>query len=56
MKIVVEPSGAVSLAGLLSSKIDCKGKKIGIIISGGNVDLSSFFKILENQVRNGLKY
>jgi threonine dehydratase len=39
MKLVVEPSGAVSLAAILKNKEVFKGKKIGIIISGGNVDL-----------------
>ena len=39
MKIVVEPSSAVALAALESEKSKHKGKKIGIIISGGNVDL-----------------
>jgi len=39
MKIVVEPSGAVSLAAVLKNKALFEGKKVGIIISGGNVDL-----------------
>jgi len=39
MKIVIEPSAAVPFGVLLESKIDLKGKRIGIIISGGNVDL-----------------
>ena len=39
MKIVVEPSGAVPLAAVLKRKEDFQGKKVGIIISGGNVDL-----------------
>ena len=39
MKIVVEPSGAVPVAGLLNGKIETKGKKIGVILSGGNADL-----------------
>jgi len=39
MKIVIEPSAAVPFGALLESKIDLKGKRIGIIISGGNVDL-----------------
>jgi threonine dehydratase len=43
MKIVVEPSGAVSLAGVLEKKGDIKGKNIGVILSGGNVDLEDFF-------------
>jgi len=41
MKIVVEPSSAVPLAAMLENKEIFKGKKIGIIISGGNVDLSN---------------
>jgi len=40
MKIVVEPSGAVPLAGILEKKTDVKGKRIGLILSGGNLDLS----------------
>jgi threonine dehydratase len=39
MKIIIEPSGAVPLATLLRNKEYFKGKKVGIIISGGNVDL-----------------
>lgn len=39
MKIIVEPSSAVALAALLREKERFKNKKIGIIISGGNVDL-----------------
>jgi threonine dehydratase len=39
MKIVVEPSSAVPLAALLDGKVDVKGKKAGIILTGGNVDL-----------------
>ena len=41
-KLVVEPSGAVPLGVLLEQKIDLCGKKVGIILSGGNVDLSRF--------------
>lgn len=39
MKLVVEPSGAVSVAAVLKQKDFFAGKKVGIIISGGNVDL-----------------
>ncbi|SDE10211.1 threonine dehydratase [Dyadobacter soli] len=39
MKIVVEPSGAVSTAAVLKNGAVFSGKKVGIIISGGNVDL-----------------
>jgi threonine dehydratase len=39
MKIVIEPSCAVPLAVLLKHKEQFKGQKVGIILSGGNVDL-----------------
>jgi len=41
MKIVVEPSAAVVLAAILEDKVEVKGKTIGLIISGGNVDLDN---------------
>lgn len=41
MKIVIEPSSAVPLAAILENKIESKGKRIGIILSGGNVDLEN---------------
>jgi len=41
LKIVIEPSCAVPFAALLKQKEYFKNKKIGIIISGGNVDLSN---------------
>jgi threonine dehydratase len=40
MKIIIEPSSAVTLGMILEKKIDLTGQKIGIIISGGNVDLN----------------
>jgi threonine dehydratase len=40
LKIVVEPSCAVPLAAVLRNKIRFEGKEVGIILSGGNVDLS----------------
>ena len=39
MKIIIEPSSAVPLAAILENKVDVKGKKVGIILSGGNVDM-----------------
>lgn len=39
MKIIIEPSSAVPVAAILENKVDVKGKKVGIILSGGNVDL-----------------
>ncbi|MEO1998231.1 MAG: pyridoxal-phosphate dependent enzyme [Planctomycetaceae bacterium] len=40
MKLVIEPSAAVPLAALLASDLDVSGRKVGIILSGGNLDLS----------------
>ncbi len=41
MKIVVEPSSAVAFAGLLKDKDEIQGKSVGVIVSGGNVDLGT---------------
>lgn len=41
MKIVVEPSGAVALAAVLKEKTALAGKRVGVILSGGNVDLKA---------------
>jgi threonine dehydratase len=41
MKIIVEPSAAVPLGALLTKPIDLSGKRIGVILSGGNVDLAN---------------
>ncbi len=40
MKIIVEPSSSVTLAAVLKSKQKFENKKVGLLISGGNVDLS----------------
>ena len=41
MKIIVEPSCAITLAAILKNKRIFQGKKVGLIISGGNVDLKN---------------
>ncbi len=51
MKIIIEPSSAVPFGALLSGNLAIAGKKVGIILSGGNVDLSIFFELLAQQVR-----
>lgn len=40
MKIIVEPSSAITLGLILEGKINLKGRRTGLIISGGNVDLT----------------
>ena len=39
MKVVVEPTGALAAAALLEGKVDAKGKRVGVVLSGGNVDV-----------------
>ena len=46
MKIVIEPSSAVAVAPLLTGSVTAARKRIGVILSGGNVDLTQFFKLL----------
>ena len=46
MKMVVEPSGALAMAAALTRKAPVKGKRVGIIISGGNTDLASFARMI----------
>lgn len=43
LKLVIEPSSAVAVAPLLTGRVDVRGKRVGVIISGGNVDLAPFF-------------
>jgi threonine dehydratase len=56
MKIVVEPSGAVPLAGLIKlaeseKKDEIRNKRIGLILSGGNIDLTEFFSTLSLSIQ-----
>jgi len=45
MKLVVEPTGALATAGVLSGRLDARGARVGIILSGGNVDLRAAAKL-----------
>ena len=46
LKLVVEPGGAVCLAALLAGKLDAKGRVVGAVLSGGNVDPGVFTRAL----------
>ena len=46
MKMIVEPTGCLSLAGAKASGVDFKGARVGIVISGGNVDLARFAQLV----------
>jgi threonine dehydratase len=45
LNVVVEPSGASALAAVLSGAIDVTGQRVGITLSGGNVDLNRFLAL-----------
>jgi threonine dehydratase len=49
LKIIVEPSGVVPFAAVLKDKDKFKGKRVGIIISGGNVDLERALKLFTSK-------
>ncbi|HVW70971.1 MAG TPA: pyridoxal-phosphate dependent enzyme [Steroidobacteraceae bacterium] len=42
LKIIVEPSGAVPYAAIASDKLAAQGKKVGVVLSGGNLDLDHY--------------
>jgi threonine dehydratase len=46
LKLVIEPGGAVALAALLAGRFDARGKIVGAILSGGNVDPALFARAL----------
>ncbi len=46
MKIIVEPTGCLGLAGALHGGLPLRGKRVGVIVSGGNVDLQRFGQLL----------
>ncbi|MBE6043425.1 threonine ammonia-lyase [Clostridium thermopalmarium] len=49
-KLISEGSGAVPLAALLANKIKVDGKKIALLISGGNVDMAMILKIINREL------
>lgn len=51
MKIIIEPSAAVALAVVIENKSFFANKKVGIILSGGNVDFNEFFTIFGARIK-----
>jgi len=47
MKLVVEPTGCLAAAAVLQGAIDLRGQRVGVIVSGGNVDLARFAALLQ---------
>lgn len=52
VKLVTEPSGASALAALLSRVIDGRDKRVGVIISGGNIGIEGFCQIINQRDAN----
>ncbi len=46
MKMLVEPTGCLGAAAAFSGRVDVAGKKVGIVLSGGNVDLARFAELV----------
>lgn len=46
LKLVIEPSGAAAIAALLNDRVPHRGKRVGVIISGGNIDARRFYAIV----------
>jgi threonine dehydratase len=47
MKMIVEPTGVLGLAAALANQVDVAGRRVGIILSGGNVDLIEALSLFE---------
>jgi threonine dehydratase len=52
LKLVVEPSGATALAALLFRRVDIQGDRVGVVLSGGNVDPATFAASITAQVQD----
>jgi threonine dehydratase len=50
IKILIEPSSAVAVAPLLNGTIGANGRKVGVILSGGNVDLEPMFQEMKSKL------
>jgi len=51
MKLVVEPSGAVCIAALLTGSVEVGGARVGVVISGGNIDVARFVELTADASR-----
>jgi threonine dehydratase len=47
MKMFVEPTGCLAAAAVFGKQLDLRGKRVGIVISGGNVDLQRFAALVQ---------
>lgn len=48
MKMILEPTGCLAAAAVFGKKVDVRGKNVGIVLSGGNIDLARFASLVED--------
>jgi threo-3-hydroxy-L-aspartate ammonia-lyase len=53
MKLVVEPSGACAFAALLAGRLDAQGRRVGVVLSGGNVGVDAFGALIASYGSTG---
>ena len=49
MKLVVEPTGALAAAALFEGAVDVRGRRVGVVLSGGNVDLRRALELFDGR-------
>lgn len=52
LKLVIEPGGAAGLAAVLAGKVETKGRSIGVVVSGGNVDAALYARLIQDATAN----
>ena len=52
LKMVVEPTGCLGAAALLEGAVDLRGLRVGVILSGGNVDMARYAALLQGANRD----
>lgn len=52
MKLVLEPSGAAGLAAVLEGAVEVTGRRVGVVLSGGNIDVTAFARLVTDDPPN----
>jgi threonine dehydratase len=55
-KLVVEGAGAVGVAALLAGKVQASGKRVAVVLSGGNVDINMIARVVEHGLMRAGRY
>jgi threonine dehydratase len=50
MKVIVEPTGTLGFAAARRMRAELKGQRVGVLISGGNVDLQRFAELVGSAI------